>query len=199
MGEHDGQPILTIVGELVALGPLRRDLLPTYQRWLNDFGTLRTLANAPYPMTLEAEEAWYARASIATDRAPFTVYARDDGQPIGRADLTSIDFRHRTASIGLFIGEADRRGRGYGTEIVRLLLDYAFTALGLHNVMLTAYEYNLAGLRTYSKAGFTEFGRRRQCHWMGGQWWDEVYLDCLASAFVSPVLVKILVPDAPRS
>jgi len=82
---------------------------------------------------------------------------------------------------------------------VRLLLDYAFTALGLHNVMLTAYAYNLAGLRTYRKAGFTEFGRRRQCHWMGGQWWDEVYLDCLASGFVSPVLGKIFAPDAPRS
>ena len=28
-------PILNIVGNLVALGPQRRDLLPTYQRWLN--------------------------------------------------------------------------------------------------------------------------------------------------------------------
>jgi diamine N-acetyltransferase len=145
-----------------------------------------------------AEEAWYERASVVADRALFTVYARDDGRPIGRADLASIDYRHRTASIGLFIGEADRRGKGCGTEIVRLLLDYAFTALGLHNVMLTAYEYNLAGLRAYRKAGFTECGRRRQCHRMGGRLWDEVYLDCLASEFVSPVLGEVFVPDEPR-
>ncbi len=36
-------------------------------------------------------------------------------------------------------------GRGYGTETTRLMLDYAFTALGLHNVMLTVFVFNAAG------------------------------------------------------
>jgi RimJ/RimL family protein N-acetyltransferase len=64
--------------------------------------------------------------------------------------------------------------------------------------MLTVYEYNLAGLRAYQKAGFREFGRRRQSHWMGGQLWDVIYMDCLATEFESPVLGTILVPDTPR-
>jgi diamine N-acetyltransferase len=96
------------------------------------------------------------------------------------------------------IGEADCRGKGYGTETTRLMLDYAFTALGLHNVMLTVFEYNLAGRRAYEKAGFREFGRRRQSRWMGGRLWDEVYMDCLASEFTSPLLGHIFVPDQPR-
>ena len=49
------------------------------------------------------------------------------------------------------------------------MLDYAFTALGLHSVMLIVDEFNLAGRRAYEKAGFREFGRRRQCHWIGGR------------------------------
>ena len=45
---------------------------------------------------------------------------------------------------------------------MRLLLDYAFTVLGLHSVMLTVVEYNHAGRRCYEKAGFREMGRRRE-------------------------------------
>ena len=96
------------------------------------------------------------------------------------------------------IGDPDARGRGFGTETARLMLDYAFTALGLHSLMLRVFEFNLAGRRAYEKAGFREIGRRRQCHFMGGRLWDTIYMDCLASEFTSPVLSQILVPDRPR-
>src|SRR5258708_15150802 len=59
------RPIVNVVGERVALGPIRRDLIPLYQRWFNDFGMLRTLAVAPQPMTIEAETAWYERAAAS--------------------------------------------------------------------------------------------------------------------------------------
>jgi len=49
MGENAEHPILSIEGDLVALGPLRRDLLPVYQRWINNLGTMRTLDLPPYP------------------------------------------------------------------------------------------------------------------------------------------------------
>ena len=78
------------------------------------------------------------------------------------------------------------------------MLDYAFTALGLHNVMLTVFEFNPAGIRAYEKAGFKPIGRRRECRVMGGGVYDEVYMDCLASEFESPVLGRVLAPDTPR-
>ena len=65
--------------------------------------------------------------------------------------------------------------------------------------MLSVFEYNLAGLRAYQKAGFKEIGRRRQAHQMGGKLWDVVMMDCLATECRSPVLAKILVPDQPLS
>jgi RimJ/RimL family protein N-acetyltransferase len=180
-------PLINIVGERVALGPLRRDLLPLYARWMNDFSVTRTLLLPSGPMTLEAETAWYDQAATGADRY-FTIYRRDGWRPIGNLDLRDIDHHHRTASFGILIGEADARGRGYGTEAVRLALDYAFTALGLHNVMLTVYEYNHAGRRAYEKAGFRLIGRRRQARWHGGRFWDELFYDCLATEFESPVL-----------
>ncbi|GIW04684.1 MAG: hypothetical protein KatS3mg059_1304 [Thermomicrobiales bacterium] len=93
------------------------------------------------------------------------------------------------------IGEADARGKGYGTETARLMLEYAFTALGLHNVMLQVYAYNRAAHRAYQKAGFREFGRRREAVWMGGRLWDVIYMDCLATEFDSLMLGRVLAPD----
>ncbi|MDP9363419.1 MAG: GNAT family N-acetyltransferase [Chloroflexota bacterium] len=193
-------PIVNIVGPAVALGPLRRDLLPFYERWINDFGTACTLgALPPRPVTTEAEAAWYERESAdGLDVAPFTVYECATWAPIGNTGLRAIDHRNRTAEFGILIGEPSARGKGYGTETTRLMLDYAFTALGLHSVFLTCFEFNLAGRRAYQKAGFREIGRRRQCRWMGGRLWDEILMDCLADEFESPILSQVFVADEPR-
>jgi len=70
------------------------------------------------------------------------------------------------------------------------MLDYAFSALGLNNVMLKVFEYNIAAQRAYAKAGYTEFGRRHKSHTMGGRLWDEIYMECRAEGFQSPVLAR---------
>lgn len=194
---RDEPPPITIEGNLVALGSLRRDLIPTYHRWHNDVATLRTYS-LPLPTTLEQEEALYAELTGASDKAFFTIYERLSWRAVGTTYLTDIDHVHRRAEFGVLIGAETCRGKGYGTETARLMLDFAFTALGLHSIMLTVYAFNLAGRRAYEKAGFREVGRRRQSHWMAGQYWDEIIMDCLATEFTSPVLGRIFAPDAPR-
>lgn len=192
-------PIVNIVGERVALGPLRRDLVPLYQRWRNDFVVQRTFGDVPAPYTLEQREKWYENQTGGDGTAWwFTIYERDNWRPIGTTDLFYIDFRFRVANFGMMIGEADARGRGLGTEVTRLMLDFGFTALGLNNIMLMVAEYNLAGRRAYEKAGFREMGRRRQADIMNGVVYDEIYMDAIASEFVSPVLGKVFVPDVAR-
>jgi diamine N-acetyltransferase len=197
-GNGSNGPILNITGERVALGPLRDDLMDTYQRWLNDFGTDRTQGDLPGPRTEQRVHAWYERVSSSTESMWHLIYERATGQPIGFTWLDSIDFRHRIGSFAISIGEESMRGKGYGTETTRLMLDFAFTALGLHNVSLEVYSHNLAGIRAYERAGFREYGRRHECFSMGAQLWDEVLMECLSSNFDSPVLSAIFVPDLER-
>jgi RimJ/RimL family protein N-acetyltransferase len=139
-------------------------------------------------MTLEQETAWYEQAAVDGDRTMFTIYERATGRAIGTCGLHETELTNRRTLVGIMIGEPDARGRGYGTEAMRLLLDYAFTVLGLHSVMLMVFEYNQAGRRCYEKAGFREVGRRRESRWYLGRFWDEIYMDILASEFTSPVL-----------
>lgn len=200
MAEHaagDGRPVINVEGDLIALGPLRRDLIGLYQRWNNDFGVTRTLRSSR-PLTLEEETVAYDEVVKDPTFCVFTVYERATWRPIGVTYLSHIDHWNRCAEFGISIGERECHGKGYGTEATRLVLDYAFTVLGLNNVELTCRSHNLAGLRAYQKAGFKEVGRRRQCRWMGGRLWDNVYMDCVAAEFESPVLRRIFVPDVPR-
>jgi RimJ/RimL family protein N-acetyltransferase len=196
--EAERQPIVNVEGERVALGPLRRDLIPHYQRWNNDLAVTRTLRSS-LPMTIEQEATGFDAVVKDERYALFTIYERATGRPIGLTYLADVDHQNRSAEFGIVIGERDCHGKGYGTETTRLVLDYAFTALGLHNVMLTCREHNVAGRRAYEKAGFKEFGRRRQCKWLNGRLWDNIYMDCLASEFESPVLARVFVPDEPRT
>src|SRR5262245_50562308 len=100
-------PILNVTGERIALGPLRRDLLPLYQRWVNDFATTRTLAIGSRPVTWEAEVRWYEAAATSERAVTFTIYERATLRPIGSAGLDDIDHQHRTAAFGILIGERD--------------------------------------------------------------------------------------------
>jgi diamine N-acetyltransferase len=177
--ENEASPVINITGEKVALGPIRRDLLPLYQRWMNDFEVTRTLGARLRPLTHEAEEAWYDEASKKD--ILFTLYERATMRPIGNTGLHDIDHFHRGAEFGLLIGEKECWGKGYGTEATRLMLDYGFNALGLHNIVLTVFSFNERGLRAYTRAGFREIGRRREAFRLGGEPHDVVYMDCLSS------------------
>jgi diamine N-acetyltransferase len=191
MYEKD-QVVINITGEKVALGPIRRDLVPLYQRWLNDFEVTRTLSATLRPMTVESEEEWYSRSSRSEDEIYFTLYERATMRAIGGTGFHGIELHHRTAVFGIMIGEKDCWGQGYGTEATRLMLDYGFTGLGLHNIMLNVFSYNTRGIAAYTRAGFREFGRRREALRLGGRAFDIVYMDCLATEFESPALQRLL-------
>lgn len=187
-------PIVNIVGELVALGPLVKALLPLYSRWINDLATVRNLS-LWRPQTLEQEQAWYDEAPASEHSVTFTLYERATWRPIGTIGLSDIDHRNGKAELGIMIGEPACRGKGYGSEATRLILDYAFTALGLHNVMLHVFSFNAGAIRAYQKAGFREFGRRRECYLMNGRLWDDVHMECLSTEFSSPVLARAFAPE----
>jgi RimJ/RimL family protein N-acetyltransferase len=192
MSEHwdneIGAPLVNIVGERVALGPLHRGLLPLFERWDNDFSAAHQRGNDPRPITKEAIAAewdWLLRGE-RPDWIGFAIYALPDLRPIGVTNIRDFTNPHGTAEFGIAIGDPADRGQGFGTEATRLILDYAFTVLGVHNVWLDTPSYNLAALRAYEKAGFREIGRRRGALLLAGRRYDIVFMDCLAAEFAPP-------------
>ncbi|MDQ4043883.1 MAG: GNAT family N-acetyltransferase, partial [Chloroflexota bacterium] len=109
-----------------------------------------------------------------------------------------VDHLNRSGEFMIVIDASDCRGKGYGTEAARLVLDHAFLAIGLNSVMLRVSEYNRAGVRSYEKAGFKRAGVLRKNKWMGGRLWDTILMDMVAEEFESPVLSDVLREDPQR-
>jgi RimJ/RimL family protein N-acetyltransferase len=182
--DPDHAPVTNIAGTLVSLGPLRRDWIPLYQRWLNDFELIKLVDRRFRPQTEEKITAWYERhVSSASDAMVFTIMENQSGQPIGNIALQDIDYRNRTAELGVYIGDAAFRGHGYGTEATLLLTSFTFRVLGFNNIMLRVYDYNQQAIRAYKKAGFAEIGRRHQSQFMNGRFWDTVFMERVAADF----------------
>lgn len=188
------KPLINLRGQKVGLGPIRRDLIDAYMRWMNDFEIVCNVQRI-VPMTREAEEAWYQRASAGARDGPesftFAIYELKTLRPIGNAGLIDINRANQTAEFGIVIGEKDCWNRGYGTEATRLTLDFGFNAQNLHNIRLRVYGFNQRAIRAYEKAGFRTVGRLREAHVLNGRRYDVVLMDCLATEFVSPCMKRL--------
>ncbi|BFV59094.1 GNAT family protein [Kitasatospora sp. CMC57] len=103
-----------------------------------------------------------------------------DGRYLGDLALMDLDRDNRSAAL-LIALLPTATGRGLGTEAVRLLLDHAFTAIGLHRVHLEVFDFNLRAQRVYQKAGFSLEGRLRQSHHWDGKWHDTLLMAALAT------------------
>jgi RimJ/RimL family protein N-acetyltransferase len=182
----DGTCQMVIRGEKVALGPLRRDLLETYQRWTNDL-EVRRGRGVRDVYSLEAQEEWYTEASrVSPTKVFFTAYDLSDLAPIGVTELRSISTTFGAAELAVSLGE--RRGQGLGSEAVRLTIDWAFNILGLYNVMLEVRDWNLGAIKAYERAGFRVIGKRRGTSFSMGQRIDEVLMDAVTTDFEGSVL-----------
>jgi diamine N-acetyltransferase len=182
------QPILNLAGDKVALGPLHDGMLPLIASWSNDFVTNAISGDDVSPASPEAIAATWSPL-IKGERAGwygFTIYELATLRPIGFANVRDVGSVNRTAEFGILIGERDCRGKGYGTEATQLVLDFAFTALGVHNVWLDTVSINEPAIRAYRRAGFREIGRRREAHRIGDRVFDVVLMDCLSTEFRRP-------------
>jgi RimJ/RimL family protein N-acetyltransferase len=84
-----------------------------------------------------------------------------------------------TAGVGIGIGEREYWGKGYSTDMMRVILRYAFTELNLNRVTLNVFEYNPRAVRSYEKAGFVVEGRERKAIHRDGKYWDVLFMGVL--------------------
>ncbi len=170
-----------IVGERLFLSPVSGEEAEKYTRWMNDLEITVNLTTAPRIISLEKEKQMLEL--FQKEGYNFAIVQKENDELTGNCGLMNVDLVQRTAELGIFIGEKKHRGKGYGSEAVRLLLDYAFNLLNLHSVYLRVRSFNTAALHCYQRVGFKEIGRRRECVLLAGRYYDELYMDILEHEF----------------
>lgn len=113
------------------------------------------------------------------------IICREDGTGIGSVYLQHIEREHAKAEYGVFIGDTDSCGRGYGTMVARAVLQLAFYELKLNRVYLRVLPWNARAVRCYEHAGFRREGILRQSVCVSGKYCDILIMGVLREDFVT--------------
>jgi RimJ/RimL family protein N-acetyltransferase len=162
-------------GAFVALAPLSAEDMPVLFEWIND--RAQVLLSAPYrPVSDSQHAAWFEAIRQRQDTVIFGIRSLETGALLGSCQLHGIHPVHRSAELQIRLGVPAERGKGYGTEAVRLLLDVAFRDLNLHRVSAHVFSGNATALRVYEKAGFVREGLLRKAAHIDGEYVDVVVM-----------------------
>src|SRR5688572_29665360 len=122
-------------GKRVLLRSVQRDDLPRLCEFNNDVEVeLAGGGDPPYPQSLERLYADFERDIARGGRDPLWFAIEADDKFIGQCALFNIQDVHRTCELGIAIGDKDYWGKGYGREVVALLLDYSFRLRNIRRV-----------------------------------------------------------------
>ena len=172
-----------IIGDRVRLRAMERQDLPLFVAWLNDPEVLKGLL-FHYPLSLAQEENWFENTlKRPVDEQPLVIEVlQEDGwRTIGNLGFHNIDWRCRSAEVGIAIGDKEMWNHGFGTTAMRLLLKHGFETLNLNRICLDVYATNPRAIRSYEKAGYVLEGRKRQATVKNGQYVDVLFMSILRS------------------
>lgn len=170
-----------LLGDRIYLSPRNTEDYELFTEWLNDFEVTDYTGRSGILMSLQGEKEYLEKFN--NPKATFVIVTLNSDKMIGTVGLENIDEINRTATLGIFIGDKDYRSKGYGTEAIRLLLEYGFKYMNLNNIKLDLMEFNERALKCYKKCGFKEYGRRRKCRFVNGKYYDSIAMDILAEEF----------------
>lgn len=174
------QELPRITGDRVALRPITDADTDHIVAWRN---TPSVMQNFIFRQTFtpEMHRNWLATKVATGQVVQYIIEDKADGRPVGSVYYRDIDPANHSAEYGIFIGEENARGKGFGTETARLFTEFGFTVLGLHRISLRLLAENLPARRSYEKAGFAEEGLFRDMVLLDGRYRDVVFMAKLAS------------------
>lgn len=174
-------------GKKCFLSPVDKHYADEVVVWSNDLNIALKTHDAQDFINHEKQTSYLELMTQGLNHA-YMIVEKHTEKPIGLCRLMHVDGIHKTATLGIFIGNKDFLGKGIGEDALRLLIDYAFNFLNIHNIWLYVAEYNLRACNLYKRLGFKEIGRRRQSLYVGGKYYDEIYMDLLSSEFEGTLL-----------
>lgn len=156
-------------------------------KWSHDLEYLRLqsadIARPLSPFQVRKQYEDWDKETEKHNAFNFAMRLTADDRLIGLARLYRIEWTHGASSLQIGIGDRNDRGKGYGTEALRLLLRYAFDELNLFRLAASTVEYNAGAIRFLERAGFVVEVRRRQAVQRDGKRWDVVMLGLLRDAW----------------
>lgn len=175
-------PHAFLIGEKIYLRPFERDDLDHIRKWYND-PELRGQIEITEPYNTVKTEQWFDNICTDSHRIWFAIALKENDAVIGECGLLRMFAAWKSTDLTMIIGEHDAQDKGYGSEAIQLLLDYAFGHLGFHRVALGVVGFNENAIRFYEKNGFKREGVQRDGYFYNHRYYDFVMMSILEDEF----------------
>jgi RimJ/RimL family protein N-acetyltransferase len=171
--------------DVIQLGPITGQDSESLFRWFNDVQAAR-LDYAWRPVDGISHQKWLTGIGADPTQVWFAIRRAGHGAIIGFAILRNISSVHRSAELGIRIGEEADRGRGMGAQAGRQVLQFCWQALNLNRVQVSMLAGNERAVRLYTALGFEPEGRLRQAQFIDGHWQDVTVMGALRPTAAKP-------------
>lgn len=172
----------TLTGHRVTLKPITEADLPRMLSWYTDPEILRMSGEVEL-WTREKLAQWYHEACNDTNSVWFTIVVNENQRVIGDAGLLRMFTPWKTTDMSIIIGEKAMWGHGYGTDVGRLLLQYAFDELRFHRVAIGVVAFNTRAVRFWIGLGFQQEGIQREGYHCDNSYSDFIMMSLLEDEY----------------
>jgi RimJ/RimL family protein N-acetyltransferase len=170
-----------LIGSKVQLVPIEERHLDYMMEHVNNI-EMRTLLGSFQPTTRNVQKEWIESVGeLMRKKQEFhlAIETVPEGNMIGSLVVYQIDWRSRSGELAIAIYEEENWNKGYGSESMRLLIDFAWTHLNLRRLELGVHSHNPRAKHVYEKLGFKLYGTAHQKHYINGKFVNTDYLEIL--------------------
>lgn len=169
----DELPVIN--GKKVRLRPISHADTADIVRWRND-PKVQQFFIFREPFTREMHENWLNTKVAKGDVIQYMILDKKSGKSVGSVYFRDIDHENESAEYGIFIGEEDYRGKGFGSETAKIFTAFGLDVLRLHRISLRLLAANRIARRSYERAGFVTEGVFSDMVKLDGEFTDIVFM-----------------------
>ncbi|WP_366938276.1 GNAT family protein [uncultured Clostridium sp.] len=170
---------MIFTGSKVALRGYSYEDIVVAHKFVNDYEITKNLAlGSIFPVSLDEEEEFIRKSCARSDdmTCNFAIESLEDGEYIGGCGINETDLKNRNCTVGIFIGEKELWGQGYGTDAMEVLIQYAFNELNFEKIKLSVYSFNSRAIKCYANLGFVEEGQLKKEIFREGKYHDVILM-----------------------
>lgn len=152
------------------------DIDTGYYQWINDSQVNQFLESRFKPLTHSDLVEYINTVNLDMSSIIFAIVDKKNDKHIGNIKLGPINWVHRYADVGIVIGPREYWGKGYASESIKLLMEYAFKRINLRRLTAGMYMSNIGSKKAFEKCGFIQEGIRREHVFFNGKYEDVIQL-----------------------
>jgi len=159
----------------VLLRPITEEDTPLIVKWRNT-PSVRNNFIFRETFTEEMHKHWLDTKVASGEVVQYIIIDKSTDTPVGSVYFRDVDMKNRSAEYGIFIGEESARGKGLGSEAIRMFIDFGFDVLNLHRISMRVLDGNEASIRSNEKVGFVREGVFRDMEYLDGEYRDVIFM-----------------------